>query len=498
MVLSLIATEGESSRTLLWKTEVTVDLGEDRGQNLGTLFETRDADKEVTVGAGFLGAYNTLARNERRLIHFFVRRRSPETKESMVRLPRPTTDSGVYLFNLGEQLFETSAAEGKDPLVRKWDPGMRGWKPAPETNATSTSIGNGLLHADRTSVRFNDHTILELEPGEGGLDKPYYGDGMLVFRLSYPMETGRVARLVACPWRPGGDNKIDLANASILDLATPGEFVYAYGQQEGNVVVATNTGGVYQLKNGKWSTVRAPSPGVSFQIYAMINFGDRLLLGQYPTGRLFEYRDGKIWQLEDWPPCIEGVSRQAREAQTLAIYNGELYVGVWPWGEIWKLDADAGKWKFVARAFSHPEPTDAEQHPYQRETTAVDPVINLWGQRVTSLVPLGGSLFVGTSAKSSRPFDAKFSFLSHAQWQEYGSVLEMTLPGQATGLLQWPSGPTTIAFEIHADHLAIRQDGKLLGKSSHDGRDLPCDKFEEPQVGRGVFGRLSGRILKSE
>ncbi|MFO0949321.1 MAG: hypothetical protein U1D30_25985 [Planctomycetota bacterium] len=490
-----LATVGIEPSWPLWRMEVSVQFGEDRGQNFGTLFETTSTDKDVVLGAGFLGAYNTLVRSERRVVHFFVRDSRKENAESMARLPRPTEDSGVYLFDVGNQLFETSAAEGRDPGVRTWDFKDKEWKLAPDTDGTTMLAGNGVLQTDSRSIRWNNQNLLTLKAEEGVLDKPYFAEGTLFFRLSYPKPAGRVARLAACALRVGETKSIDWATAKFFNLATPGEFIYAYGQWNGDVVVATNLGGVYRWAGGKWSVVRSASPGVSFQVYAMINYRDRLLLGQYPTGHLFEYCDGKIEELEGFPPRLEGVSKYAREAQTLAIYNGELYVGVWPWGEIWKFRSETSTWSFVGRAFTHPEVTDQEQHPYQRETTAVDPVINQWGQRITSLVPCRGSLFVGTSAKSSRPFDKRFAFLAPEKWQEYGSVLEMTLPGQASGFLQWSNGPTSLTFEIHADHLLIRQDGQTIGRSAFDARGLKDVAFPPADLGKGVFGPFAGQKL---
>jgi hypothetical protein len=37
-------------------------------------------------------------------------------------------------------------------------------------------------------------------------------------------------------------------------------------------------------------------------------FHDRLLMGHYPTGRLFEYDGKKITELAGWPPKLAGVS----------------------------------------------------------------------------------------------------------------------------------------------------------------------------------------------
>ena len=121
----------------------------------------------------------------------------------------------------------------------------------------------------------------------------------------------------------------------------PREFIYSYGQLGDDVLAATNTGGVYRFDGREWKCLVEPIEDVSYQVYTMINYYDRLLLGQYPTGNLFEYDGREVRHLQDQPPVMPGVSDRAREAQTTAIYGGDLYVGVWPWAELWRLDGNS-------------------------------------------------------------------------------------------------------------------------------------------------------------
>jgi len=71
---------------------------------------------------------------------------------------------------------------------------------------------------------------------------------------------------------------------------------------------------------------------VSYQLYSTMAFHDQLIMGQYPTGRIFAYDGKKITDLAGWPPKLKGVSGNAREAQTTVVYGGDVFVGVWPWG----------------------------------------------------------------------------------------------------------------------------------------------------------------------
>jgi len=227
----------------------------------------------------------------------------------------------------------------------------------------------------------------------------------------------------------------------------------------------------------------------------MTNYYDRLLMGHYPTGEIYEYDGQTLKLLEDWPPVLEGVSDRAREAQTLSIYGGDLYCGVWPWGEVWRFDHNQQAWNFAHRMFSHPELTDKVTHPYEKETQSVDKVYNLWGQRVTGLVPFDNSLYISTSSKSGFEFQEKFDFLTKEKWQDYGKVYELTLPGQLSAAIDWKTGPTTFEFTLNDKEMTIHQDGELKGKLAVDTQKVMNGKPSRVVWGRGVYGPLMGNLV---
>lgn len=79
------------------RVSLRLDLGIDRGQNLGSLFEMADDGGRVTMGAGFLGVYNTYYRADRHVLQLFVRSaaRAPAHDTRIEPLPRPGDDSNV-------------------------------------------------------------------------------------------------------------------------------------------------------------------------------------------------------------------------------------------------------------------------------------------------------------------------------------------------------------------------------------------------------------------
>ena len=165
----------------------------------------------------------------------------------------------------------------------------------------------------------------------------------------------------------------------MITLPVVGEVPFSFGQLGPEVLTCSNIGGVYVFDGESWRTAVEPSLERSYQVYSMLNFYVRLLMAQYPTGLLFEYKGEDVTPIEGWPPRMEGVSLKFREAQTTAIYGGDLFVGVVPWAELWRYNTDSDGWTFMSRMFSHPAITNETDHPYENECAALGIVANLWG-----------------------------------------------------------------------------------------------------------------------
>lgn len=488
LLVGLAALGGPAAAADRLSFEVRVDLGADRGQNPGSLFEVADAAGRPILGAGFLGAYNTQDRSDRHVLHAFARGADSEPAAST--LPRVNADSGVYLFDRAGTLYARSGSGGLDRVPYRWDAAASRWERADPAELGKVAVGTGTLEVGETEARYDGRVVLRLPEATGRIGLPYYAQGWLVFWNHFAADDPRVERLVACRWEPGGEATLD--GAATLPLIRKGEYPYAIGQLGADVLATTNLGGVHRLRDGRWETIRPADPTTSYQVYAMLNVRDRLWLGQYPTGEIFEYDGERLRHLPGQPPRMPGVSGRAREAQTLTIYRGDVYAGVWPWGELWRFEPGTETWSFVRRMFDLPAPTDATTHPYERETMARGPVLNQWGQRVTSLVPLGGSLLVATSSKGAQPWTPAFDFLGEPERLAYGRVHRLTLPGHVSAPILWPAaGPTRFEVVVEAGKLRVYQDGRPVGES-----DAPAMSLEGARVtwGNGLYGPLAGTI----
>lgn len=478
-----------------------VDLGSDRGQSLGSLFEARDRAGRLIAGAGFHDVYNTHFRTNPRTLQFFVRPSGASPAPEMTRLPHPDLGTGVYLFDVGPDLYAWTSLNGDS--VRRWDAAAGKWQhelphavPSIRSGDGATPVGNGMLTFSGNEAHYDGQRILPA-PETGTRHNFYYANGYLCFYHRLAAETGAFTHVVACPWSPG-DGEIDLQRAIILDTKYDHEATFAWGQWDDQVLTISNSGGVYVLAEGAWRVLREPDRSVSYQIYSILRLRDRLLLAQYPTGHVFEYQGESLVELSDSPPRLNGVSPSARECQSLAIYGGDLYAGVWPWAELWRTEETnpSMAWLYLGRVFSHPETTSVTVHPYEAEALRNGVVLNHWGQRLCSMVPLGDSLYLSTSSKGTSEWKDEYGFLTDDQRREYGAVYRLRTAGNLATRIHWPAGPTRFEFVVSANSIRILQDGEVLAETTFDGTHN-LDDFEVTW-GNGAHGPFRATLVEHE
>ncbi|QDT77316.1 hypothetical protein Mal35_07420 [Gimesia maris] len=492
--------EGDNQPVVTFSTEL--NLGQDVGQNFGSLFELRDKNGAVIAGAGFMEVYNTRFRSDRHTLQFYVKPTQDSQQSQTERLPHPDLGCGIYLMDLNQ----TISAWGGDRTesLRTWNPKAADWSAAhsPETGPLRSGdgqmrIGDGLLTFCSSTATYNDRVILN-PPKVGRYYNFYYANGFLCFYYGNRSEQGGFTRVMACPWTPADQGPVDLTKAISIECKYVGATPFAWGQFQKELLTVSNYGGVYAFDGKQWRTVKEASKKYSYQVYSMLNFRDRLLLAQYPSGELFEYRGGtEIKQLHGWPPRLPEVSPSAREAQTLAIYRGDLFAGVWPWGELWRYNEDENRWHSHGRMFSHPVAHKRTVHPYEEEAKAHNLVLNHWGQRVTGLVPLGDSLMVSTSTKGTYPWLEKYTFLTDDQRREYGTVLDFKMPGNLAAQIKWKDAPIQLEFVVEPQRLVIRQDGQELGSTPFSADDIKRLQDATLTWGNGIFGKLNGTLQNS-
>lgn len=485
---------------------LTVDFGTDLGQNFGTLFEATDAQGRIVAGAGFQGLYNTACRNDRRALQFFVRPAGDQPRAAVEPLPRFSTDTGVYIGDLDGRLL--ARPQRVAPRVQSWNPQAAAWETAPEFADGSLPNGDGTMHLGpgvltfvRGRISYQGVPVL-IAPENETFHHVYYAQGHLFF---YHDRRGQddadsFTRVCAVPWTPAQAGPADLSRAIAQPTTTLHQTTWAWGQLNGKVLTVTNWGGVYAFDGKAWQSLRTPD-GKSYQVYSMLNYYDRLLLGHYPSGCLFGYDGEQVQPRESWPPCLPGVATYSREAQAMALYRGDLYATVWPWAELWRYDRQAAQWTAVGRMFTQPPVTAAIGHPFEAEINAYNAahgtknVMNDWGQRATSLAAVGDALYVGTSNKggSARPPD--YTFIRDEALAEYGLVHRLRLPGHITGQVRWTDGPTRLQFVVADGQMRLLQDGRELAAGPTEPATAAGLAATTITRGKGMFGPLAGTLL---
>ncbi len=481
---------------------VTIDRGQDIGQAFGSLFEAQSADGALTIGAGFQNAYNTRYRADRHELQFYLRPNGRVRPLSVEKLPRPDdTLTGTYLFSRDSIIHTTYGG------LKHWDDKSHSWQKTPTAEGgtfETMRIGTGVLRFADSAVFYQDQRILP-PPTVGSYQLFFYANGRLCFYHIHPGEGGYrpwtsdvdgFSKLYACPWQPS-DGAVDLGKAAVLRLPVVGEKTFAWGVLGESVVTSSNVGGFYVFHGDAWRMIAKPSLKASYQLYSSLAVGNRLLMGQYPTGHVFEFDGETIHDLPGSPPVPADVSGTSREAQTTVLYGGEVFVGVWPWGELWRHHPDESKWTLQQRMFDHPAPSKQIVHPYDAENAGHIPP-NQWGQRVSSLVPHGTDLFVATSAKSPAQWDPQNApWLTPDLWKSYGSIHRLFMPGHLGVIAAWTDGPTTFEFVFSGDLLTIRQDGSTLGEARIPHLPKPdTTTFPEITSGKGIYGTFCGRSIK--
>jgi hypothetical protein len=493
---------------VVFEAEMKMDLGQDVGQDFGSLFEVKDENGRVIIGAGFASVYNTRYRNDRYNLQFYIRPEGDGEQYTVEPIGRLNDDiGGAYMFDLNDKAYAWSLVTGRP--FQYFDTKMGLWQADEIIDSEKLGFGDGvmwvadgLLVFDRTGAYYKGKQILAA-PEAGQYYCFYYSHGHLIFYCTRPgtEEEGRTS-LYACPWTPSQQTPIDLSEAKTLRLKYSGETPFAFGQLRKEVVTCSNLGGFYAFDGTAWKVVRPSLRGVSYQVYTMVNYYGRLLTGQYPTGNLIEYDGYSLTHLPDAPPVMEGVAGYSRECQTAGIYRGELYVGVWPWAELWRLDADTGQWSFVRRMFSQPELTAEFGHPYEEDIVAYtkatgdEIVFNTWGQRITGMASVGPDMILSTSAKGASARDTRLNFLTDEVFDEYGQFYRLHLPGNLAASIAPVSGPTQLRLVLRKNRMEIYRDGKLLAQTA-----VPTELVTQLRPATiawryGVFGPFQGSLTQ--
>ncbi len=472
---------------------LNVQLGDDRGQPLGSLFEARNENGEIVFGAGFDDGHSTYIRDNNRQVVFYCKPVGRDVNVTGIGKPYSHEHNATRLladrnglvvfkrFGNPQRILGVGEANTFQPYAPDWTD-----TPAGGTLAGTPAGFCGLQYVDNRPLVFYSDRILydgrAIYTSKRGSGMYYYSQGTLLIFHYKPQ------RVFAIRWSPSQPEPIRLENAK--EFPVEGS-VFVFGTYDDGIHLVTNIGNYYIYSDGALRQIRE-SDGKSWQAYSMVRVYDDLLIGHYPTGSLYLYDGDGLRELEPPIPVPKEVSSNAREAQTLAIHGGYVYAGVWPWGELWRYDPDTKTWTFVTRVFELPIPNRENQEPFAQAMKDKSDVYNYWGQRITSLTNVGDSMYIATMNKQGMPYKPEeHDFMTPEILAQYGKVHRLRSNAQVAAPFRWKT-KTQFRFVYADGKLEIHQDGQLLGSTT-----CKADGVRGPYKIRksyGIYGPFAGMI----
>jgi len=463
--------------------DLNLNLGEDVGQNLGTLFEIEDGLGNVIMGAGFPDIYNTRKRVNHRSLNVFIE--TDKTGEFQS-LGRPFEDSFyIRLINYNGTLYAFNRANSE---IRSFDPNENVWLPTDEIESyNGFKVNDKIVKVVDGSLFYGDDLIFEIE---GYNLIAYYFNGSLYIHATNGVDD---QYLYVCPWKYDDSQPVDLetCNQNTFEYDKV-RFPYTFGVYENEVLLNLNNGDRFSYHDGELTLIHEDQ-GTSNQIYSLLTTSDRVYAGHYPSGQVLTY-DG-VGDYRFQSPNIQiptETNNSQREAQTLQLYAGKLFAGVWPYGELHMYDFNADEWTFLRRLFSHPDDTSATYPYYQLMNNK-----NNLGQRIVDMENIGSNMYIALTAKASLSNYSieDLDFLTPEQAREYGSVYRYQKDYNLACNFNWPpDGKTTISVNLTNDELSVAQDNSEICSINVDQSDITIDE-STIQFAKGIFGDYGGNSI---
>jgi hypothetical protein len=477
-----------------WKFSVL--LPKERTQPLGTLFQIRDANDTIVAEAGFSRANYLFLHSNDRTLELYVNDPAPRkaNDNEATRLGKPNADrTTTNIKVLDGKLLAFSQRKLCSQTKYLSDDGS--WQP----NAMPAMAGD-CWDVNRYGGQVFTNTIPVIYQNETPL-LPAHDDLIYSFLMpDHLMLAHQGGEYSICPFTAQeAPQPITDIEKQCTHFQTPQEKAspYTYGVTGADYLVTGSYGGVYRYHEGQgWDTVKTPDKNLQF--YSMTSYNDTYVLGEYPHGKIWFYKKGSM-EISDFPGKLPQSEKNQREAQSLLVFAGDLYVGVWPWGEVWRHNSLDDSWQLVMRAFSQPDSSEGKAPFTEQMQHLAASDRNFWGQRIMSFASLNGVLYFSTGNKNAYAGDTKPEWMTQPNYDEYGAVWKVTptnkviahLPVQ---LSMARETPMQISIGIDAGgKVAMNANDRLVGS----GTITQPGKFTAPYhvvVAQGAYGPSPAQV----
>lgn len=345
-----------------------------------------------------------------------------------------------------------------------------------------------------------------------------------------PIEGGAVYR---CAFAPSVDQacgpleRIEFAGGGAYALAVWNNALWI-GDSLGQIWRIDRSGAIaHEFDGARLDPLNSGSAG---EFYAFAVFGDSLVAGHYPSGRLVRKTPTGSWT--PFGPPLGTVDNLGTfiatepEVQSLLVYAGRLWAGVYPWGELWQISRE-GDTASPIRLFAAPEHTNPP-FPYSDkllkaairiepgafgtcsfdgtfdqflvgayfQTTSIrDCLARIgyvsmadWGQRVPALTITAAGIYAATGNRLDHGYDPVRDehILSPIASDEYGRVWCVRLKNAGSMPVLWPAdGRLRLVVQIEQSR-RIAVSATAPRAAAIDGIDL--SRVACVRLGTGSYG----------
>lgn len=463
---------------------VTVELGAEKGQPLGTLFQLRRSQSNQIVAAvGVPQFFSHYVRNNTRMLHFHGRT-ADESAFTVQELGTPRTDNPRYhCFTFDGVLIDGTNRQFYDEGTQEWANLPNPW------NGATFATGEQINYASRIEGKVFVVT-----------DKGVYYDGTKI--LNYPGPTYKSSNgsvlyydgllfanrddgtLRTYAWTPGSSVGSPINSFTLLS----GHFLRAFGILNGTVYAVSGYGRFlrYDRVANAWSYV-TQSESVN-EFYCLYGLFDELRLGDYPNGHVWRHTgSGELVRLPNYPSPEPGAGPNVREIQSAVLYGGDEVLPLFPWGVVHRRDLATGDW-YNQRLYTAPS-IDTSNGPYVDSLGTMD-----WRQRIPSCgLYKDGAFFTGSNTPGDLTAAQHASVPNRA---EYGKVWLLRRPHAASAEFDWKQGNTTFTLEISSAGIVLEQDSVVLGSvAGFAPSDFEGSDPITIQAGSGLYGPLEATLI---
>lgn len=491
------------------------------GEPKGTVFHWRSDDDSVQCGAGFVYSVGSRIFSNQNQLEFWCRPIGDDSPLEFVQVRRPLEDfPQSYIGNVNGRLFEYVSRKTYNFTNRRWqDLGsvdrrvLGGASPYVFQHYGETSFVIATGYSKCPGLSF-----FSQQGYHGTVDTgPDFSAVALWRGAAYINANYELWRVSLLPTPRPVNGTCHILSHHLLDAGPDwvyafyphSEYLYYGGSISGTEWSQSKLCAELHRVNVQGDVDRLPTdfsgrPCEGRKIteyYSYTAAREGALVGNFPHGTLLSLGHGKIEATDMARPLpgsfIGSDGTRYRESQSVVSAYGRVFVGMYPWAEVYEIDPESGR-EHVQRLMTAPRKTSAKAPYYAKNEAMPELEPTHWGQRITTLAVLNGHLCAGTGNLRGERYSAeKFPQLHAHDTLAYGSVHCALLPNHtlANGRV---NKKTELHFIITKNALYIAENENIIARApatfAARQQEALCDSQGQLTIGLGNYGDFAGAV----